>query len=102
MDENRKKETNMKIMTAIISLCFGILMTEFSYSKTTGPIPENENYMMEQVQVNSPESKWFDYSQRKEGAIIIEGEFVKEPDCSIGREDSISKIPNVFGNEFSD
>tara|TARA_B100000029_G_C17258302_1_gene845366 strand:+ start:273 stop:578 length:306 start_codon:yes stop_codon:yes gene_type:complete len=100
--KTEKKETNMKIMTVIISLFLGILITGFSYSKTTGPIPENENYMMEQVQVNTPESEWFDYNQRKEGAIIIEGGFVKEPDCSIGREDGISKIHNVFGNEFSD
>ena len=79
----------MKLIFKVNSIFIGILLIGIPFSKTTGPIPESEAYMMEILKMNSPENEWIDYSidNEREDIININGDSVNEPDCSIGRED---------------
>ena len=79
----------MKITFKVNSIFILFFLIGISFSKSTGPIPESEAYMMEQVEMISPENEWVDYANDQDKIVImnINGNSITEPDCNLGRED---------------
>ena len=86
---------NNNIFSTSLIIVLALIFSTVSFSKTTGPIPEDEEYLMEQSQLMAMEWLQGEDGQQANDTPDLHldsSNEINQPECKIGRENSLDSM----------